>query len=87
MRPASAVLTIHLATMMTGLGGLLLYKVADWTGALLVLSLILCILCIIAILETVGRHSVAQMQEQAHSAGAAGARDPHRTSDQTASDQ
>jgi UDP-GlcNAc:undecaprenyl-phosphate/decaprenyl-phosphate GlcNAc-1-phosphate transferase len=87
MRPASAVLTIHLATMMTGLGGLLLYKVADWTGALLVLSLILCILCIIAILETVGRHSVAQMQEQAHSAGASGARDPHRTSDQAASDQ
>ena len=29
LRPAPAVLTIHLATLMTGLGGLLLYKVSD----------------------------------------------------------
>lgn len=64
LRPASAVLTIHLATMMTGLGALLLYKVNDWTGALLVLSLIICVLSVIAILETVGRHSVTQSREK-----------------------
>ena len=38
LKPAHAVLTIHLATLMTGLGGLLLYKVPDWTGALLVVA-------------------------------------------------
>jgi UDP-GlcNAc:undecaprenyl-phosphate GlcNAc-1-phosphate transferase len=64
LRPASAVLTIHLATMMTGLGALLLYKVNDWTGALLVLSLIICVLSVIAILETVGRHTVTQTREK-----------------------
>ncbi|MEZ6062063.1 MAG: MraY family glycosyltransferase [Planctomycetaceae bacterium] len=55
LRPAHAVLTIHLATLMTGLGGMLLYKVSDWTGAWLVIALICCVLCVIAILETVGR--------------------------------
>jgi UDP-GlcNAc:undecaprenyl-phosphate GlcNAc-1-phosphate transferase len=50
-----AVLTVHLATLTTGLGGLLLYKVSDWTGATLVVSLVLCLLAIVAILETVGR--------------------------------
>lgn len=64
MRPASAVLTIHLTTMMTGLGGLLLYKVEDWTGSLLVIALILCVLSVVAILETVGRRSVEAMQEK-----------------------
>jgi len=57
LKPAHAVLTIHLATLMTGLGGLLLYKVPDWTGALLVVALILCVLSVVAILETVGRRS------------------------------
>ena len=55
LRPARAVLTIHLATLMTGLGGLLLYKVADWTGAWLIIALICCVLSIVSILETVGR--------------------------------
>ncbi len=63
LRPAHAVLTIHLTTAMTGLGGLLLYKVPDWTGAGLVLALIFCVLAVIAILETVGRRSVNEMQE------------------------
>lgn len=63
MRPAHAVLTIHLTTAMTALGGLLLYKVQDWTGAALVLALIFCVLAVIAILETVGRRSVNEMQE------------------------
>lgn len=54
-----AVLVVHLATLTTGLGGLLLYKVEDWTGAMLVVSLVLCLLAIVAILETVGRATVA----------------------------
>jgi len=63
LRPAHAVLTIHLTTAMTGLGGLLLYKVQDWSGALLVVALIFCVLAIISILETVGRRSVNEIQE------------------------
>ena len=63
LKPAHAVLTIHLTTLMTGLGGLLLYKVADWSGATLVVALIICVLAVIAILETVGRKSVNVMQE------------------------
>lgn len=59
LRPARAVLTIHLATLMTGLGGLLLYKVADWTGAWLIIALICCILSLVSILETVGRRSIS----------------------------
>jgi UDP-GlcNAc:undecaprenyl-phosphate GlcNAc-1-phosphate transferase len=62
LSPAHAVLTIHLTTLMTGLGGLLLYKVPDWTGAALVVGLIFCVLAVIAILETVGRRSVNVMQ-------------------------
>ena len=60
LRPAPAVLTIHLATLMTGLAGLLLYKVPDWAGALLVLALIICVLAVVAILETVGRNTLSQ---------------------------
>jgi len=62
-RQSRAVLTIHLATLMTGLGGLLLYEVADWTGALLVMALILCVLAVIALVETVARRSVNDMQD------------------------
>ena len=51
----NAVLTVHLATLMTGLGGVLLYHVADWSAALLIVALIACILAVIAILETVAR--------------------------------
>lgn len=57
LRPAHAVLTIHLATLMTGLGGLLLYKVNDWAGAWLILAMICCVLALVGILETVGRRS------------------------------
>jgi UDP-GlcNAc:undecaprenyl-phosphate/decaprenyl-phosphate GlcNAc-1-phosphate transferase len=55
LRPRDAVLTVHLATLTTGLAALLLYRVHDWPGAVLVLALVVCILAIIAILETVGR--------------------------------
>lgn len=61
-RPVHAVLTIHLTTAMTGLAGLLLYKVDDWAGAALVCLLISCVLAVIAILETVGRRSVNEIQ-------------------------
>lgn len=54
-----AVLTIYLITLTTGLGGLLLYKVEGWPGALLVLSMVACMLAVIAILETAAR-SAAQ---------------------------
>lgn len=53
-KPA-AVATIHLTTLMTGLGGLLLYQVSNWYAAGLILTLILCVLLVIAILETAGR--------------------------------
>lgn len=55
LKPKHAVLTVHLATLTTGLGALLLYQVHDWSGAWLVIGLVLCVLAIIAILETVGR--------------------------------
>lgn len=50
-----AVYTVHLCTITTGIGALLLYRVQDWTGAILVLAMVLCVLAVIAILETVGR--------------------------------
>ena len=46
-----AVLTIHLATLTTGIAGVLMYRVSDWTSALLIVTLILCVLSIVAILE------------------------------------
>lgn len=55
MKQKHAVLTVHLATLTTGLGALLLYRVHDWSGAWLVIALVLCVLAIVAILETVGR--------------------------------
>jgi len=57
LRTRGAVLTVHLATLTTGLAALLLYRVHDWPGAVLVLMLVVCILAIIAILETAGRKS------------------------------
>lgn len=50
-----AVLTIHFATLTTGLGALLLYHVKDWTGAWLVIALELCMLVVVSILETTAR--------------------------------
>ena len=55
LRPRNAVLTVYLATLTTGLAGLLLYRVSDWSGAFLIVALVICTLAIIAILETVGR--------------------------------
>jgi UDP-GlcNAc:undecaprenyl-phosphate GlcNAc-1-phosphate transferase len=57
-----AVLTIHLVTLTTGLGGLLLYQVRGWIGAGLVVGLIGCVLAIIAILETAGRRRAMKSQ-------------------------
>jgi UDP-GlcNAc:undecaprenyl-phosphate GlcNAc-1-phosphate transferase len=54
-----AVLTVHLATLTTGLGALLLYRVDDWTGAALVMGLIACVLAIVAILESAPRRKKA----------------------------
>ncbi|MFG0294651.1 MAG: MraY family glycosyltransferase, partial [Maioricimonas sp. JB045] len=50
-----AVLTVHLATLTTGLGALLLYRAAGWTEAMILVAQLLCVLTIVAILETVGR--------------------------------
>ena len=52
-----AVMTIHLITLTTGLGGLLLYQVEGWPGAILVLILVACMLAVIAILETAARRA------------------------------
>jgi UDP-GlcNAc:undecaprenyl-phosphate GlcNAc-1-phosphate transferase len=60
LKPRNAVLTIHLATLTTGLGALLLYRIPDWSGALLVVALIACVLAIVAILETAGRRKNAK---------------------------
>lgn len=67
LRPVHAVLTIHLTTAMTGLGALLLYHVPGWSGALLVVALILMVLSIIAILEFVGRRTVETAQSHSRS--------------------
>jgi UDP-GlcNAc:undecaprenyl-phosphate GlcNAc-1-phosphate transferase len=54
---SQAVLTIHLITLTTGLGGGLLYKVEGWPGAILVMLMVVCMLAVIAILETAGRRA------------------------------
>ena len=56
----NAVLTVHLITLMTGLGGVLLFHVDNWMAALLIVALITCILVVIAILETVARPTPAE---------------------------
>ena len=55
LRKPNAVLTVHLATLATGLGALLLYSVGSWGEAMLVAGLVACLLAIIAILETASR--------------------------------
>ena len=62
-KPA-AVATVHLTTLLTGLGGLLLYQVQTWSAAGLILALILCVLAIITILESVGRKKQQQLMAQ-----------------------
>jgi UDP-GlcNAc:undecaprenyl-phosphate/decaprenyl-phosphate GlcNAc-1-phosphate transferase len=50
-RPVTAVLTVHLATLTTGLGGLTLYAVSGWSAAMAPLAMVSCVVLIIAILE------------------------------------
>lgn len=50
-----AVLTVHLATLTTGLGGLLLQQVATWRAALLIVAMVGCVILIIAVLEAAPR--------------------------------
>jgi len=54
-----AVLTVHLVTLTTGMGALLLYEVKTWSAALLIMGLIGCELTVIAILETAGRRKAS----------------------------
>ena len=55
LKPRHAVLTVHLATLTTGFGAILLYQVPTWNAAAVVIGLIVCVLLIVAILETAGR--------------------------------
>jgi UDP-GlcNAc:undecaprenyl-phosphate GlcNAc-1-phosphate transferase len=55
MSSRAAVLTVHLLAVATGLGGLILYRTTDRTGALLVLGLEVCLLGVVALLEFAGR--------------------------------
>ncbi|WP_437205451.1 MraY family glycosyltransferase [Planctomicrobium sp. SH664] len=59
----NAVLTVHFATLTTGLGALLLYEVEGWKGASLVIALELCLLVIVSILETTGRLRAQELKE------------------------
>jgi UDP-GlcNAc:undecaprenyl-phosphate GlcNAc-1-phosphate transferase len=61
----NAVLTVHFATLTTGLGALLLYQVRDWQAAMLVVSLVLCLLVIVSILEQAGRSNSRRLAAQA----------------------
>lgn len=56
MTPPQAVLTIYLATATCGLGALVLHQV-DYTGAAIVLLVVVCVLVLVGILETVGRRA------------------------------
>jgi len=60
---------LHLATLTTGLGALLLYRVHDWSGAWLVIALVLCVLAIVAILETVGRGQAETRESSVEDSG------------------
>ena len=51
----NAVLTVHLTTLTTGLGALVLYHVDGWHGAWLVIAMEGCLLAVVAILEMAGR--------------------------------
>jgi UDP-GlcNAc:undecaprenyl-phosphate GlcNAc-1-phosphate transferase len=67
MTRTQSVLTIHLVTLTTGLGGLLLYQVPGWPGAILVMLLVVCLLAVIAILETAGRAAAREKVQQEQS--------------------
>lgn len=51
LRPVTAVLTVHLATLTTGLGGLVLYFVPNWMTAIIPLAMVACVVLMIAVLE------------------------------------
>ncbi|MDX1967734.1 MAG: MraY family glycosyltransferase [Planctomycetaceae bacterium] len=50
-RPVSAVLTVHLATLTTGLGGMALYAVDTWGEAAVPVAMVVCVVLMIAVLE------------------------------------
>lgn len=50
-----AVLTVHLATLTTGLGGLALQQVKSWNAAMIIVSMVACVILIIAVLEAAPR--------------------------------
>ena len=63
----SAVLTIHLATLATGLGALLLFRLRTWAEASIVVGLVASVLLIVLILETAGRRSQRAVAESGRS--------------------
>lgn len=58
----NAVLTVHFATLATGLGAILLYHVNTWAAAWLVIAIELSLLVIVSILESAGRREARQRQ-------------------------
>lgn len=52
-----AVRTVHLCTLTTGLGAILLYRVNGWDGALVIVTMVLCVLALITVLESAGRRN------------------------------
>lgn len=65
MTPTQAVLTIYLATATCGLGALVLHQV-DYTGAAIVLLVVVCVLVLVGILETAGRRARNHGKDQNH---------------------
>lgn len=57
LRPVHAVLTVHLATLTTSLGGIVLYSVPTWSTSIAPLAMVACVLLIIAVLESTPRPS------------------------------
>ncbi len=55
LRPVHAVLTVHLATLTTSLGGIALYSVPTWSTSMAPLAMVTCVLLIIAVLESAQR--------------------------------
>ncbi|WP_459554600.1 MraY family glycosyltransferase [Lacunimicrobium album] len=60
-----AVMTIHLATLTTGLAGLLLYSVDTWPPAWTILAIVFCVMAIITVLERAGRKKFEKQQREA----------------------
>ncbi len=56
----NAVLTIYLCTILTGMAGLLLYRLPGWGSAWVIIVMVACVLWVIAILETAGRRAARQ---------------------------